>query len=54
MKKCLSLVLSVVLLLSLLPGTTVFAAKETFKPIEAVSINEVSSPAAGTEIQFSA
>lgn len=54
MKKCLSLVLAVVLLLSLLPGTTVFAAKETFKPIEAVSINEVSSPAAGTEVQFSA
>ncbi len=54
MKKCLSLVLAIAMLLCLIPGTTAFAAKEMFIAINQVSVNEVYSPAAGTEVQFSA
>ena len=54
MKKCLSLVLAIAMLLCLIPGTTAFAVKEMFKEINQVSVNEVYSPAAGTEVQFSA
>ncbi len=54
MKKCLSLVLAIVLMLCLIPSTAVFAAKENFIKITEVTVNEVYAPAAGTEVQFSA
>ncbi len=48
-KKVIPLLLAVIILLSAFPVMNVFAAKEMFKRIDAVSINEVSSPAAYTE-----
>ena len=54
MKKLLSMLLVAIMLLCLMPTTTVFAAKENFIAIDEVTINEVYSPAAGTEVQFNA
>ena len=53
MKKTLAVILMLALALCVLP-MNVFAAKENFIAIDAVTINEVSAPAWGTEVQFSA
>lgn len=48
-KKIIPLLLALIILLSAFPVMNAFAAKEMFKKIEAVSINEVSQPAAYNE-----
>lgn len=53
MKKTFAIILSLVFILSILPMNA-FAAKENFIKITEATVNEVSGPAAGTEVQFSA
>ena len=53
MKKVFAIMLTLACILCMLPMST-FAAKENFIKLTEVTINEVPSPAAGTEVQFSA
>ncbi len=53
MKKTLAIILSFLFIFGMLPMKA-FAAKENFIKITEVTVNEVYSPAAGTEVQFSA
>lgn len=54
MKKCLSLVLTVIMILCLIPTTTVFAAKENFLTLSNVSISGVTTPVVGETPVFNA
>lgn len=53
MKKTLAIILSFLFIFGMLPMKA-FAAKENFIKITEVTVNEVYSPAAGTDVQFSA
>lgn len=53
MKKTLAIILSLLFIFGMLPMNA-FAAKENIIKISEVTVNEVYSPAAGTEVQFSA
>ena len=54
MKKCLSMALAIIMLLCLIPTTTVFAAKENFLILSSVSISGVTTPVVGETPVFNA
>lgn len=54
MKKCLSMALAIIMLLCLIPTTTVFAAKENFLILSNVSISGVTTPVVGETPVFNA
>ena len=54
MKKCLSMMLAAIMLLCLIPTTTVFAAKEMFLSISSVKVSGVTTPVVGEKPSLNA